>query len=94
MTQFARGLTVIVCGAGPPPRIGQLIKLAQERGWRFQVVFTPAALDLLHVPAIEAQTSSPVRSQYRKPGEPRSRPAHAIIVARPPTTRSISGHKA
>jgi phosphopantothenoylcysteine synthetase/decarboxylase len=89
MTQPARVLTVIVCGAGPASEVGQLVKLAQERGWTVQVVATPAALDFLDVPAIEAQTGGPVRSQYRKPGEPRSRPADAIIVA-PATYNTIN----
>ena len=50
---------------------------------------TPAALDFLDVPAIEALTGSPVRSEYRKPGDPRSRPADAIIVA-PATYNTIN----
>ena len=82
-------LTVIVCGAGPASEIGQLVKLAQEHGWTVQVVATPAALGFLDVPALEAQTGSPVRSQYRSPGEPRSRPADAIIVA-PATYNTIN----
>ena len=89
MTEDGRVLTVIVCGAGPASEVGQLIKLAQENGWTVQVVATPAALDFLDVPAIEALTGSPVRSQYRKPGEPRSRPADAIIVA-PATYNTIN----
>jgi phosphopantothenoylcysteine synthetase/decarboxylase len=89
MTQPARVLTVIVCGAGPASEVGTLVKLAQDRGWTVQVVSTPAALDFIDVPAIEAQTGGPVRSQYRKPGEPRSRQADAIIVA-PATYNTIS----
>lgn len=89
MTQPARVLTVIVCGAGPASEVGQLIKLAQEHGWTVQVVSTPAALGFLDVAAIEAQTGSPVRSQYRKPGEPRFREADAIIVA-PATYNTIN----
>jgi len=89
MTQPGRVLTVIVCGAGPASEVGQLVKLAQEHGWTVQVVATPAALDFLDVAAIEALTGSPVRSQYRKPGEPRSRPADAIIVA-PATYNTIN----
>jgi phosphopantothenoylcysteine synthetase/decarboxylase len=53
------------------------------------MVATPAALDFLDVAALEALTGSPVRSQYRKPGEPRSRPADAIIVA-PATYNTIN----
>jgi phosphopantothenoylcysteine synthetase/decarboxylase len=89
VSQDGRVLTVIVCGAGPASEVGQLIKLAQEHGWTVQVVATPAALDFLDVPAIEALTGSPVRSQYRKPGEPRSSPADAIIVA-PATYNTIN----
>jgi phosphopantothenoylcysteine synthetase/decarboxylase len=89
MTQPVRVLTVIVCGAGPASEVGQLVKLAQEGGWSVQVVATPAALDFLDLPALEAQTGSAVRSQYRRPGEPRSRPADAIIVA-PATYNTIN----
>jgi phosphopantothenoylcysteine synthetase/decarboxylase len=89
MTQPERVLSVIVCGAGPASEVGQLIKLAQEHSWAVQVIATPAALGFLDIPAIEAQTDSPVRSQYRKPGEPRSRPADAIIIA-PATYNTIN----
>jgi phosphopantothenoylcysteine synthetase/decarboxylase len=89
VSQDGRVLTVIVCGAGPASEVGQLVKLAQEHCWTVQVVATPAALDFLDVPAIEALTGSPVRSQYRKPGEPRSRPSDAIIVA-PATYNTIN----
>jgi phosphopantothenoylcysteine synthetase/decarboxylase len=89
MTQAARVLTVIVCGAGPASEVGTLITLTQKRGWTVQVVATPAAFDFLDVAAIEAQTDSPIRSQYRKPGEPRSQPSDAIIVA-PATYNTIN----
>jgi phosphopantothenoylcysteine synthetase/decarboxylase len=89
VSQDGRVLTVIVCGAGPASEVGQLVNLAQEHGWTVQVVATPAALDFLDVPAIEALTGSPVRSQYRKPGEPRSRLADAIIIA-PATYNTIN----
>src|SRR5450432_2159539 len=89
MTQDSRVLNVIVCGAGPASEVGQLVKLAQEHGWTVQVVATPAALDFLDAAALEAQTGSPVRSQYRMPGEPRSRSADAIIVA-PATYNTIN----
>ena len=79
-TPPARVLSVIVCGAGPA-EVRTLVKLARERAWTVQVIATPAALDFIDAAALEAQTGSPVRSQYRKPGEPRSRSADAIIVA-------------
>jgi phosphopantothenoylcysteine synthetase/decarboxylase len=84
-----RVLSVIVCGAGPATAIGTLIDLARERGWTVQVIATPAALEFFDQAAIETQTGRPVRSQYRKPGEPRSEIADAIIVA-PATYNTIN----
>jgi phosphopantothenoylcysteine synthetase/decarboxylase len=85
----ARVLYVIVCGAGPAADVGKLIDLAQKRGWDVQVIATPAALDFINVAELEVQTGRPVRSQYRKPGEPRSPKAEAIIVA-PATYNTIN----
>jgi phosphopantothenoylcysteine synthetase/decarboxylase len=82
-------LSVIVCGAGPASEVRTLVKLARERNWTVQVIATPAALDFIDTAAIGAQTGSPVRSQYRKPGEPRSPAADAIIVA-PATYNTIN----
>lgn len=76
-----RVLSVIVCAAGPASAIGTLVKLARERGWTVQVIATPAALDFFDQSAIEEQTGNPVRSEYAKPGAPRSRIPEAIIVA-------------
>jgi phosphopantothenoylcysteine synthetase/decarboxylase len=84
-----RVLSVIVCGAGPATAIGTLIKLARERDWKVQVIATPAALEFFDQAAIETQTGNPVRSQYRKPGTPRSEIADAIIVA-PATYNTIN----
>jgi hypothetical protein len=82
-------LSVVVCGAGPATAIGTFIKLARERGWTVQVIATPAALEFFDAATIEAQSGNPVRSQYRKPGEPRSGIADAIIVA-PATYNTIN----
>jgi phosphopantothenoylcysteine synthetase/decarboxylase len=84
-----RVLYVIVCAAGPAGEVGRLIALAQDRGWEVQVVATPSALAFLDVPQLELQTSSPVRSEYRSPGEPKSPRADAIIVA-PATFNTIN----
>jgi Flavoprotein len=89
VTGPVRALTVIACAAGPASRVGVLVALAQERGWTVRVVATPATLDFLDLPAIEEQAGSPVRSQYRHPGDPRSQPADAIIVA-PATFNTIN----
>src|SRR6202012_4134074 len=53
------------------------------------VIATPSALPFLDAAEIAALTGGPVRSQYSKPGEPRSRLPEAIIVA-PATFNTIN----
>lgn len=84
-----RVLSVIACGAGPAAEVGTLIKLAQDHGWDVQLIATSAALDFIDTAALQQQTGAPVRSTYRQPGESRSRPADAIIVA-PATYNTIN----
>jgi phosphopantothenoylcysteine synthetase/decarboxylase len=84
-----RVLSVIVTGAGPATAIGALVKLALDRGWTVQVIATPAALEFFDQAAIEKQTGNPVRSQYSKPGSPRSLIPDAIVVA-PATYNTIN----
>jgi phosphopantothenoylcysteine synthetase/decarboxylase len=89
MRSRGRVLSVIVCGAGPATAIDTLITLAHGRGWAVQVIATPAALDFFDQAAIEKQTGNPVKSQYSKPGTPRSRIPDAIVVA-PATYNTIN----
>ncbi|GAA3144340.1 flavoprotein [Nonomuraea roseoviolacea] len=89
MTRPGKVLYVIVCAAGPAPAAGRLVTLAQDAGWTVQIIATPSALDFIDVPELEKQTGRPVRSQYRKPHEPKSPRADAIIVA-PATYNTIN----
>jgi len=89
VTPTGKVLYVIVCAAGPAPDVGRLVTQAQANGWTVQLIATPPVLDFIDVGALEQQTGAPVRSQYRKPGEPRSPRADAIIVA-PATYNTIN----
>ncbi|MEU8178479.1 flavoprotein [Microbispora hainanensis] len=89
MTETGKVLYVIVCAAGPAGDVGKLVTMAQDDGWTVQIVATPNALDFIDVPALEKQTGRPVRSQYRKPGDPKPPRADAIIVA-PATYNTIN----
>ena len=88
----ARVLYVVVCGAGPATAVGRLVEQAQARGWEVHLIATPAALDFIDVPGLEAQTGHPVRSQYRASAGQNSRSlphADAIVVA-PATYNTIN----
>jgi phosphopantothenoylcysteine synthetase/decarboxylase len=74
-------LSLVVSGAAPASDAGSLVKQALERGWTVQVIATPSALAFFDAAELEALTGSPVRSQHRAPGTPRSRVPDAIIVA-------------
>jgi len=74
-------LSVVVSGAAPAADVGSLVKQAIERGWTVQVIATPSALAFFDAAEIEGLTGSPVRSQHRAPGTPRSRVPDAIVVA-------------
>lgn len=89
MTNAVRVLYVIVCAAGPASDVDRLVELAQQRGWDVQIIATPAALDFIDTQALETLTGRPVRSQYRRPGQPRSPKANAIIVA-PATYNTVN----
>jgi hypothetical protein len=81
VTRSGKVLYLIVCAAGPASDVGRLVQPAQDAGWTVQIVATPSAVDFIDVPELEKQTGRPVRSRYRKPHEPKSPRADAIIVA-------------
>jgi len=82
-------LSVVVCAAAPASAAGTLVREAVSRGWAVQVITTPSALPFLDVESLEALSGGPVRGQYSKPGDPRSRLPEAIIVA-PATFNTIN----
>jgi len=86
-----RVLSIVVCGAGPAARVGQLVRLAQDRGWTVGIIATPAALQFLDVRSLEELTGNPVRSEYRAPGEARARslPEAGAFVVAPATYNTI-----
>ena len=89
MTSGRHVLTIVACGAGPAAAISTCVKLAQDRGWTVQVIATPAALGFFDQQSIADQVGNPVRSQYAKPGAPRSLVSDAILVA-PATYNTIN----
>jgi phosphopantothenoylcysteine synthetase/decarboxylase len=82
-------LSVVVCGAAPASSAGTLVREAVSRGWTVQVIATPSAMPFLDLESLGALSGRPVRSQYSKPGDPRSLLPEAIIVA-PATFNTIN----
>jgi phosphopantothenoylcysteine synthetase/decarboxylase len=85
-----RVLYLMICGAGPADRIGEMVKLAQAEGWSVYCVATPAAVEhFLDVGALEALTGHVVRTGHQRAGQPALPKADAVIVA-PATYNTIN----
>lgn len=83
-------LYVIACAAPPAGEVATLVTMAKADGWDVCVILTPQAVAFVDVPALEALTGHPVRSEYKQPGEPDVLPpADAMIVA-PATCNTIN----
>ncbi|WP_329456692.1 flavoprotein [Streptomyces sp. NBC_01497] len=83
-------LYVVVCAAGVAGSVGRLISAAQEGGWDVGAVATPQGLGFIDQAAIEAQTGYPIRSAWRRPGEPRPLPPPDAIAVAPATFNTIN----
>ncbi|MFI1028954.1 flavoprotein [Streptomyces sp. NPDC020951] len=84
-------LYVVVCAAGLAADVGKLITAAQEREWHVGVIATPHAMNgFFDTAAVEAQTGRPIRSAWRRPGDPRPFPEPDAVVVAPATFNTIN----
>ncbi|MFD7131219.1 flavoprotein [Streptomyces sp. NPDC059894] len=84
-------LYVVVCAAGIAADVGRLITAAQERHWHVGVIATPPAMNgFFDTAAVEAQTGRPIRSAWRRPGDPRPFPEPDAVVVAPATFNTIN----
>jgi hypothetical protein len=84
MPIMSRVLYIVAGGAPLVARISGLITTAAQRDWDPCLILTPTAATWLadQVPEFAAQTGHPVRSSYKRPGEPDVLPpADAMAVA-------------
>ncbi|WP_416982007.1 flavoprotein [Streptomyces sp. T028] len=84
-------LYVVVCAAGIASGVGKLITAAQERRWQVGVIATPHAMNgFFDAAAVEAQTGRPIRSAWRRPGDPRPFPDPDAVVVAPATFNTVN----
>ncbi|MEU9127015.1 flavoprotein [Kitasatospora sp. NPDC048540] len=81
-------------GSAAPPILDatKVITQAQARGWDVVLGLTPTAADWLHgdLAYLEELTGHPVKSRYRRPGEPNPLPPADTILFAPATLNSIN----
>lgn len=87
-----RVLYVIGCAAPPVLEIPDLIERAQSRGWDVCLILTPTAAVWLEdqLPTLAGLTGHPVRSRYKRPGEPDVLPPADAILAAPASFNTIN----
>nr|BFE65929.1 flavoprotein [Dactylosporangium thailandense] len=79
-----------MCGSPATAGVGNLVSLAQERGWDVCVVATPDALKWLDIPGLVKQTGHPVRHHYKYPGDPDILPAAEAMIVAPATVNTVN----
>jgi len=89
VSQVARQLSVVVCGAAPTANVGELVRLAQQRSWIVRAIPTPDALSFVDAPALESLTGNDVEVGYRSPSDVRPPRPDAVIVA-PATFNTVN----
>jgi len=83
-------LYAVVCGSPATSGVGNLVSLAQERGWDVCVVATPDALKWLDLPGLVKQTGHPVRHRYKYPGDLDVLPAADAMIVAPATVNTVN----
>ncbi|MCL9758687.1 flavoprotein [Frankia sp. AiPa1] len=85
-----RVLYVVACGGYPAADLPAFVADVQADGWDVCVVATPAALGFLDAGGLTQLTGHPVRSQYKRPGEPDVLPPADALVVVPATFNTIN----
>lgn len=86
----SRVLYLVVCAAPPALRIGELITLLHNQGWTVCVIATPRAAGWLDSEALARQTGFPVRSDYKRPGDPDALPRADAVAVMPATFNTVN----
>jgi hypothetical protein len=86
--------TLYLFGSAAPPvfQVSEVIQEVQGRGWDVCLGLTPTAADWLSdgLEALEHLTGHPVRSRYKRPGEPDVWPRADVILFAPVTANSLN----
>lgn len=86
-----RCLYVIACGARPAGEVLRVVEWTHAAGWDAAVVPTPMAVRFLgDVAALEQATGLPVRTDYKRPGDPDVLPAPDAFLVSPLTFNSLN----
>ncbi|WP_328309205.1 flavoprotein [Streptomyces sp. NBC_00442] len=83
----------LFCSAAPPVfEVAAVVESLQERGWDVCLGLTPAAASWIEesLSGLATLTGHPVRSRYKRPGEPDVWPAPDVILFAPVTFNTVN----
>nr|WP_041939721.1 MULTISPECIES: flavoprotein [Frankia] len=83
-------LYLVACGGYPAADLPAFVEYAQGAGWDVCVVATPSATGFLDAGRLAELTGHPVRSAYKRPGEPDVLPPADAIVVAPATFNTVN----
>jgi phosphopantothenoylcysteine synthetase/decarboxylase len=83
-------LYTITCAVGSAPLIYNVIKLAQQAEWDVCAILTPMARQFVDEAHLAQLTGYPVRSEYKKPGDPDVLPPADALLVFPATFNTIN----
>ncbi len=81
---------VLVTGSPMAAYVDRLIDLVHAEEWTVCVVASPDGRKFIDAEALEAKTGYPVRSEYKRPGDPDAVPPPAGLIVAPLTCNSLA----
>lgn len=88
--QAKRIVYIIGCGTPNVQQLYDLIPLLQSSGWGVCVILTPYATQFVDRQRLVQLTGHPVRSDYKRPGDPDVLPQADALVVYPATFNTIN----
>jgi phosphopantothenoylcysteine decarboxylase len=86
-----RPTLILIVSAAPPARhIAELVTALQLQGWDVHAVTTPTAAAWVDQDNVAMLTGHPVRTEARRPAEPKTLPAANAIAVVPATFNTIN----
>ncbi len=83
-------LYVVACGASPAAELPAFVRSAQEQGWDVCVIATPDGAKFLDARNLAGLTGHPVRTGYKRPGEPDVLPPPDAFIVAPATFNTVN----
>ncbi|WP_165422934.1 flavoprotein [Ktedonosporobacter rubrisoli] len=83
-------LYIIACAAGAAVQLYDHIPLLQADGWQVCVILTPSATGFVENERLTQLTGHPVRSSYKRPGDPDVLPPADALLVFPATFNTIN----